>query len=126
MAGRKALRVTTAQRRDVELMKVDGWSDERIAAQLGISRTTLLKHFAKELEFGADKVRRKQLVNLSRASDKLNVAAAKVLLARADTVAVPPPPPSPREETRLGKKDAADRDAQTAEQGTSWDGLLKH
>jgi hypothetical protein len=124
--ARPAFKVTAAKRKEVELMKADGWSDDRIAAQFGISRTTLLKHFGKELEYGADKVRREQLVNLSRASKKLNVAAAKALLARADTVAVAPPAADEAPTPSLGKKEIANRDAQTAEQGTSWDGLLKH
>lgn len=130
MAGRKALNVTAAMRRDVALMKADGWSDERVAAQLGISRTTLLKHFAHELEFGADKVRREQLVNLARASKKGNVAASKAILARADLVAAPrlvsSQPTDDAKPEKIGKKEAADVAAQTAEQGTSWQGILKH
>lgn len=130
--GRPAFKVTAAHRRDVELMKADGWSDDRVASQLGVSRPTLLKHFAKELEFGADRVRRQQLANLARASRKGNVAAAKALLARADVAVLPAPlqMPTPSDDAmldeKLGKKDAANRDAQTAEQGTSWDGLLRH
>lgn len=126
MTGRKAFQVTAALRQDVESMKADGFSDERIAAQLGISRTTLLKHFARELEFGADKVRREMLANLRRMSRK-NVAAAKALLARPTAAA---PGPTPLDEAQpapaLGKKEIANRDAQTAEVGTSWSGILKH
>lgn len=126
--GRPAFRVTAAMRRDVELMKADGFSDDRIAAQLSCSRPTLLKHFAKELEFGADKVRRQQLRNLDRMS-KRNVAASKALLARSDTVAPPAPPTRPDDAPRpppLGKKETADLEAQTAEAGTSWANLIKH
>lgn len=132
MAGRKPLKVTATLRRDVELMKADGWSDDRVAAQLQISRTTLLKHFGGELEFGADRVRRRQLANLDRLS-KRNVAAAKALLARADTMpggsgrgAAPEPDGDPIKASPLGKKDQANLEAQTAAEGTSWASLIKH
>lgn len=132
--ARPAFKVTAAMRRDVELMKADGFSDDRIARQLRCTRPTLLKHFAEELEFGADRVRREQLANLRRASKKGNVAAAKALLNRADLVPPPgAPAPSPTPEkaddakgVKLGKKEAANLEAQTAEEGTSWQGLLKH
>lgn len=127
MAGRKAFNVTDALRRDVTSMKADGFSDDRVAAQLGISRTTLLKHFGKELEFGADAVRREQLANLRRMA-KRNVAAAKALLARADIVATTAPAPGPAEEKpeKLGKKAEATLAAETAHEGTGWGHLVKH
>lgn len=128
MPGRKPFKVTAALRRDVSLMKFDGWSDDRIAAQLAISRTTLLKHFPHELEFGADAVRRRQLANLDRMS-KRNVAASKALLARADINPTGVPPDFgavSSDQPKLGKKEAAEIDAQTAERGTSWQGILKH
>jgi AraC-like DNA-binding protein len=62
------------------MFKADGWSDERIAAHLGISRTTLLKHFGAELETGADDERAFALRKLREAADKLNVAAIKEYL----------------------------------------------
>lgn len=130
--SRASFKATAAMRKSVELMKADGWSDERIAAQLGCSRPTLLKHFANELEFGADKVRREQLANLAKASRKGNVAAAKALLARADVMpggvsrtqsqADPDEPKS----TPLGKKEQANLEAQNAAEGTTWATLIKH
>jgi hypothetical protein len=121
-----AFKATAAMRKSVELMKADGWSDERISAQLGCSRPTLLKHFARELEFGADKVRQEQLANLRRASKRGNVTAAKALLARSDLTAVSRLPADGPKPEKLGKKETADIDAQTAERGTSWQGILKH
>jgi len=131
MAGRKPFNATAALRRDVELMKADGWSDDRVAAQLEISRTTLLKHFAKELEFGADKVRRNQLRNLDRAARKGSVPAANSLLRRADTIPGGSIRPDPAgDETPkappLGKKEQANLEAQNAAEGTSWAKLIKH
>lgn len=131
--ARPAFKVTAAKRKSVELMKADGWSDDRIAAQLGCSRPTLLKHFAHELEFGADKVRQEQLANLRRASRRGNVAAAKALLARADVLPggvsradrQPADDNAPRPPA-LGKKDQANLEAQNAAEGTSWANLIKH
>lgn len=128
--ARPAFKVTAAKRKSVELMKADGWSDERIAAQLDCSRPTLLKHFAHELEFGADKVRREQLANLARASKRGNVAAAKALLARADTIPGGSLRGDPEEDApkpaALGKKEQANLEAQDAAKGTSWANLIKH
>lgn len=130
MRGRKAFNVTAALRRDVALMKADGWSDDRIAAQIEISRTTLLKHFPKELEFGADKVRREQLANLAKASRKGNVAAANTLLKRVDATPVgrgrvDPDQPDEKPE-KLGKKAEATLAAETAHEGTEWGHLVRH
>ena len=58
---------SAAHRQDVRLFKADNWSDDRIARRLGISRTTLLKHFAEELESGADQERQEALRLLKRA-----------------------------------------------------------
>lgn len=131
--ARPVFKVTAVKRKSVELMKADGWSDERIAAQLECSRPTLLKHFAHELEFGADKVRQEQLANLRRASRKGNVAAAKALLARADTMpgggGKPNREPAGDDHPKappLGKKDQANLEAQNAAEGTSWANLIKH
>ena len=124
--GRPAFKVTTAKRKEVESMKADGFSDDRIAAQLGCSRPTLLKHFAAELEFGADKVRREQLANLRRMS-KRNVAAAKALLARADIVAATPAAPAGDDEKapKIGKKEALGVEA-SAPPPAEWGHLVKH
>lgn len=121
--SRPAFKVTAAKRKSVELMKADGWSDERIAAQIGCSRPTLLKHFAFELEFGADKVRSEQLANLRRMS-KRNVAAAKALLARSDVTPPPGAPPDVKA-PKLGKKEELDAAAQ-APPPDEWGNLVRH
>lgn len=127
--GRPAFKVTAARRESVKLMKADGFTHERIAAQLGCTTPTLLRHFAAELEFGADTVRRQALESLRRASRKGNVAASKALLNIASLE--PPPAPSstpldvaPKAEEKLGKKDQANRDALVADEGTSWSKLV--
>jgi hypothetical protein len=80
VGGRRPYRPTSEQRDDVRMFKADGWSDDRIASRLGISRPTLLKHFAQELEGGADEERQFALRKLREAADKLNVAAIKEYL----------------------------------------------
>lgn len=78
--GRPSFAPTAAQRQDVRLFKADNWSDDRIARRLGVSRTTLLKHFAEEMESGADQERQEALRLLKRAAKKLNVTAIRELL----------------------------------------------
>ena len=124
--GRPEFEPTQRQREDVRLWKADDWSDDRIARRLAISRNTLLKHFAEELEDGVDQVRARVLRNLMRESDKGSVSASDRLMklpgmiAPAERLTTPEAEP----EQPLGKKDRALRDAQTAEQGTSWASLV--
>lgn len=129
--GRPEYEPTQRDRDDVRLMKADDWSDERIARRLGISRNTLLKHFAQELEDGADYVRQIALRNLMRSSNGGNVGASNSLL-RLSGLAPPPPEPNrpqgeaPPAAPDLGKKQQAKHDALTAEEGTSWSQLMRH
>jgi biotin operon repressor len=78
--GRPPLKPTRLQRQDVRLFKADGWSDERIARRLGLSRTTLLKHFGHELSNGADEERQAALRLLKKAASKLNIGAIREYL----------------------------------------------
>ena len=78
--GRPPLKPTRLQRQDVRLFKADGWSDERIARRLGISRTTLLKHFGHELSNGANEERQAALRLLKKAANKLNIGAIREYL----------------------------------------------
>lgn len=127
--GRPEFEPTWRMREDVKLCKADNWSDERICRLLGIgSRTTLVKHFAAELEHGADLLRIKVLRGLDLAASKGSPGAAEKLLRLAGMVAPLSPvapsddeaPPAPK----LGKKEQANRDAHTAHVGTSWSEIL--
>ena len=131
-AGRPEFEATYRQREDVRLWKADDWSDDRFAAQLGIARTTLLKHFADELTHGADQVRTRNLRNLQRAADNGSVGACNALLRLTGLVPPGPPPAPPPEqdevvppEEKLGKKAQAKLAALTAEDDTSWQGLMQ-
>lgn len=127
--GRPEYEPTWREREDVRLFKADDWSDDRIARRLGISRNTLLKHFADELEDGADQVRAAVLRNLMRESNGGSVSASDRLMKLPGMVAplerLPTPPADPPEaDPQLGKKEKANREALTAAQGTSWGQIL--
>ena len=115
--GRPAFKATTAQRNAVAVGAGAGMSHETIALALGISRTTLDKHFKVELSRGACAKRLEVMRALYVAARKGNVAACKAFLLMGAA------PPAPREE-RPGKKVAAQRAALTAAEGTPWAELL--
>lgn len=134
--GRPEFEPNYRQREDVRLAKADHWSDDRIARFLGISRSTLLRHFAVELEMGVDMLRMQVLRDLKLSAAKGNRAAAATLLNLPGMIvgAEILPTPGDNEEpeaaavegdgSTLGKKEKARRDAQTAHQGTSWARLV--
>jgi AraC-like DNA-binding protein len=127
--GRPAYEPTQAERDDVKLWAADDWTEDRMARQLGISRTTLRKYFEAEIEFGADQVRTQALRDLRRASRLGKVAASAKLLQLSGFVPPSAPAAAPLDrpdmiDDRLGKKERAQIDARTAEAGTSWASLL--
>lgn len=125
--GRPEFEPTQRQRDDVKLWASDDWTEDRMAAQLGISRNTLRKHFAEEIQYGADKVRTMVLRDLQRSSAAGRTGASAKLLELTEKVR-PPSPPKPDAEDEgavaLGKKDQAKVDARTAEVGTGWSSLV--
>ncbi|MPZ31444.1 MAG: hypothetical protein GEV13_10680 [Rhodospirillales bacterium] len=92
-----------------------------IASALGIDEKTLNKHFSGELSFGIAKRNGEIWLALFRAGKRGNVAAQKAWLARQD---LEPPTPSAAIEEKLGKKEQAQRDALTADEGTTWAKLI--
>ena len=107
-----------------------------IAIAIGICRDTLAKHFELELSAGAAARRMEVLGALYLAAKKGSSSAAKAFLAADPTLGVPPLPaaapapakaeaaPAPVAAAKLGKKDQAQADAQTAAEGTEWAALL--
>lgn len=130
MAGRPAFKPTKDQRADVETMKADGWSNDRIALQLRISRPTLEKAFADELLYGRDTVRLENLRNLRKMAKK-NASAAKQLNDRLDIAGTLRPggdpgqaeAPAPKEPKR-GKKELQQHAAEHPDTSTEMGDLL--
>lgn len=123
MAGQPPFKPTKAQRDDVESMKADGWSNERIALQLRISRPTLEKHFADELQYGRDKVQLENLRNLRKMAKK-NASAAKQLNDRIAFAGSARPEQPPLKEPKLGKKERQQIEAETPDTSTEMGELL--
>ena len=116
--GRPEYEPTYREREDVRLWAADDWSEERMAQQLGIARETLRKHFADDIQYGADKVRTQALRDLARGSAQGKTGASAKLLELTSMVA---PPSGPKQDVPdLGKKAQAIVDAKTADHGTSW------
>ena len=126
--GRPEFEPTQRQRDDVKLWASDDWTEDRMAAQLGISRNTLRKHFAEEIQYGADRIRTMVLRDLQRSSAAGRTGASTKLLELTEK-APPPGPPKPdveddSPEVPLGKKAQAKVDALTANNTPGWSGLV--
>lgn len=82
--GRPKFKPTAPQRNRVKLMRADGWSKERIARQIGVDADTLVKHFAEELEYGADQKRLELIEAAEKGAKKGNASLIKWLTDRHD------------------------------------------
>ena len=134
--ARPSFKPTAAQRRKVSIAAGGGMSHESIALVLGISRNTLEKHFEAELCGGAYERRFEALQGLHAAAKRGNVSAVKAYLAATPEYIPPPPdgvrlpvaqPVAPARQpvaAAVGKKEAANIAARTAQQGTGWADLL--
>lgn len=120
-AGRPEHVPTEETRGRVEVLVAGGMPQWQIAAALGLSEPTLLKHYAVELDGGRAKRTAEVLEALYRAAvEDGNVSAQKAWLARQTPIDEPPAP----KEDPPGKKAAAQVAAMTAHQGTEWERLL--
>ena len=128
MATRGRLfRPTKGQRERVSRLRADGWTLERIARVMQIDAKTLDKHFAEELEHGADIKTDALLEYAERAAKKGSASAIRWLGDRFERAgAEQRPTTEAATEAKFGKKEIAQREAQNAENGTSWDAILKH
>lgn len=95
-----------------------------LARLIGVSEPTLHKHFADEIQFGRARVLADQLSRLDKASRKGNVAAAKALAARKDQLPQKAIAPEGKPAPKLGKKEQALANAETAERDTNWSDLI--
>lgn len=126
-AGRKSHKPTDAQKRSVEALAGVGTTHEEIAKILGIDATTLRKRYRAELDSGAAKANAKVAMNLfakATGDGREAVTAAMFWLRCRAGWSEYTPAPRPEREPMLGKKDAAQLAAETADRGTGWSGLV--
>lgn len=118
-AGRPAHEATPELRERVEILVAGGQTAWQIAAALGVSEPTLRLHYAAELDTGRARKTADVLEALYREAKDGNVSAMKAWLGRSTHLDEPPAAEEP-----LGKKQAAQAAARTAESNTSWEGIL--
>lgn len=97
---------------------------EDIANALRISVPTLRKHYEVELSSGAALRRMEVLEKLLSQAKKGSTSAARAYLANQPEFMVAPEEEKPGRQPRKGKKEQAQEDAGSAQNGTGWDGLL--
>jgi hypothetical protein len=124
-------------RNKVSMLLAFGWSNERIARALGVTLPTLRKHYFFELRFrddARDRLDAKVAMTLWDQFQAGNTGAGREfnrLVERNDmafgrrAVGVATPSVEAQKPEKLGKKDRAKRDAQTAHEGTEWGALLQ-
>lgn len=122
---------TAASRHKVSVAAGAGMRHADIAIALGISHDTLSRYYEAELTEGA-LARRMEVVNaMHAAAKKGQSSAARVYLEHVPQLAAPPlPAPQPDKPAAepkpapLGKKERANLDSKTAQQGTGWEDIL--
>lgn len=128
-AGRPEFVPTTDERQKVEVLSAARMPHEDIARVLGLTPPTLRKHFRQELATGLAKKRAEAIVAMYNAAIGGNVSAQKSFVAMTGVGNTPNPPkdkpaPGAAVAPKMGKKEMQQVAAQTAGQGTDWDGLL--
>ncbi|WP_288430216.1 hypothetical protein [uncultured Agrobacterium sp.] len=110
------------------LLRAAGWTQARIAGYLQCDEKTLRKNFSRELQEGADQIEGMALeVTLKKMKSGNSVAISRIFdIIEKGAVAIPiSRTPEKKPEEKVGKKEAADRDAHTAHEGTPWATLLQ-
>lgn len=126
LGGRPSFKPTANERYRVALGASTGMTREQLAAAVGITIPTLLKHFEAELTTGAANMQIEMVRTLYEAGKGGNASAAKAFIAltsKAHEAFVPPLPRAERPEPK-GKKEQANEDAKTAHVGSDWADLL--
>lgn len=127
-AGRPSHAPSDRNRRTVEVLSGFAIPIERIAYVLNISPGTLQKHYADEILRGAAKVEAKLIGNLLRIAGGSDGTALKAIMfalnCRFGWSAYLPRPADTAPAAPLGKKEAADIEAQTAHENSSWSDLV--
>lgn len=121
--GRPQFKPTPKLKTQVERRIAVGWTQIDIAAEIGIDVKTLNVHFADQLTHGLARKRGEALDLLWRSARGGNVSAQRTLAAMQT------PTPGEKSElvadkieraVRLGKKEIAQQEAETAGAGTDW------
>lgn len=116
--ARPSFKPTAAQRKAVRIAAGSGrMTHEEMAIALGIGRSTLEKYFRHELFAGACRARIDVYCAMYQAAMRGSAAAQKAYLSHSPKPATPPA-------GKIGKKAQAQLDAQSAQEGTSWQELL--
>lgn len=114
--GRPSFKKTEENQDFVAVRAASGWSQKRIAENMGIDEKTLRKNFSRELEHGAllvegimldvlmHKVREGHTPSIRQLQDRLETAAPRAPRARSQPEDIPDKP--------LGKKEQRLEDAQ--------------
>lgn len=105
-----------------------GNTAEQISQLLRISPPTLREHYRAELDVGLMKANNAVAANLFKQATKDDprsfYPARFWLLTRAGWSEYSPVPPKPTVPEKLGKKEQAAADAESAEQNTGWSDLI--
>ncbi|MFA5897889.1 MAG: hypothetical protein WC829_02125 [Hyphomicrobium sp.] len=126
--GRPAHVPTDEKRRLVIQLLAFDWSPERISAALAITPPTLRKHYFRQLAVRVEaraRVEGRLLGALMAEAEAGNITAIDKYLKRFDRHDLAFAPPKRDKETKLGKKDAAKRDAKAPPDST-WGELVRH
>lgn len=121
--GRPEFVPTDEDREKVQVLRAQGMSLEAIAAALDIHHETLRKHFSVELEVAVAKKTADVMMARFRSAMGGSVPAQNKFLELAG--AIPPAPRKQAKAPKLGKKEAAQAEAETAHETSDWGSLLQ-
>jgi hypothetical protein len=128
---------TQENRNKVSMLLALGWSNQRIANALNITLPTLRTYYFSQLrvrEAARDRLDARVAMTLWDQFQAGNTAAGRefvrlvdrndMAFGRRETATPPKSTPAEKSE-KLGKKELANREAQTAHEGTAWSTLLQ-
>jgi len=121
--GRPEYAPTDEDREKVQVLRAQGMSQEAIAAALDIHHETLRKHFSVELEVAVAKKTADVMMARYRSAMGGSVPAQNKFLEMAG--AVPQPPRKSAKPPKVGKKEAAQAEAESAHESSDWGSLLQ-
>lgn len=113
----------------VEVLSGYGVPAKEIAEAVGITEPTLRRRYRRELDAGYAKVEAKLVGNLLRLASGKDGTALKAIMFSLQcrfgwSQYAPAPEPKLEHDMPLGKKEQANREAQTAHEDTSWGNIL--